>query len=108
MILITSLSDDAYIENNTDQADHMNPRYATFIISYRTVSEDVGAHKVMIDILKNDSLHHDPRIQIYADTVMATYKGGISANGYYFPNYEYRGTPTLGNVDAIYKYPVGR
>ena len=56
-------------------------------------------HMVMIDILRNDSINLDPRIKIYADTVKAAFKGGTSPNGYYFPNYDYRGSPTLGMVD---------
>jgi hypothetical protein len=104
--LMTSLSDDAFVKNNTDFPDHLNPRYFR-IINYGSISESVGTHKVMIDILKNDSLHMDPRIQIYADTLTATFKGGVSPNGYFFPDYKYRGSPTLGNVGESYKYPWG-
>ncbi len=104
--LITTLANDAYIKNNTDQPTHLNTRYYR-IINLKTVSEEVSIHKVMIDILKNDSINLDPRIQIYADTVMAAFKGGKSPNGYFFPNYKYRGIPTLGNVTANYKYPWG-
>ncbi len=105
--LITTVADDAYVKNTTEQQAYMNPRYATFIISYKTISEEVGTHQVMIDLLKNDGIHYDPRIRIYADTVMATFKGGISPNGYACPNWDYRGGPTLGNVPVEYKYPWG-
>ena len=105
--LITALADEAYIKNNNDQATHQNPRYATTILSWKIIDESVSAHQVMIDVLKNDGVNLDPRIRIYADTVTATFKGGISPNGYAFPNYDYRGSPTLGNVTAEYKYPWG-
>jgi Starch-binding associating with outer membrane len=104
--LLTSLDDDAYVKNNIDFPSHLNPRYYR-IINYNSIDESVVTHKVMIDILKNDSIHMDPRIQIYADTVMATFKGGNSPNGYFFPNYKYRGSPTLGLVTENYKYPWG-
>jgi hypothetical protein len=104
--LITSLGDDAFVLNNTDFPEHLNQRYFT-IINYGRVTEEVYTHMTMIDILRNDSIHLDPRIQIYADTVMALFKGGISSNGYPFPNYDYRGAPTLGMVDVTYKYPWG-
>jgi hypothetical protein len=104
--LITALGDDAYILNNTDYPDHYNPRYYR-IINYSTISEEVNTHMVMIKTLKNDSLNYDPRIKIYADTVMATWKGGLSPKGYFFPNYQYRGSPTLGMVPVEYKYPWG-
>ena len=102
--LMATLDDDAYILNNTDYPDHLNPRYYR-IINYSTTSESVHSHKVMIDILRNDSITLDPRIKIYADTVMAPWKGGESPNGYYFPAYDYRGSPTLGLVQVNYKYP---
>jgi hypothetical protein len=104
--LIMSLGDDAFVKNNTDLADHMNPRYY-FIIGTGKITEEVTTHKVMIDILRNDSVNLDPRIKIYADTVMAAFKGSNSPNGYYFPNWDYRGAPSLGNVDVEYKYPWG-
>jgi hypothetical protein len=104
--LITSLNNDAYVKNNTDIDDYMNPRYY-LLISSGKITDEVTTHQVMINILRNDSIHLDPRIQIYADTVMATFKGGNSPNGYYFPNWDYRGSPTLGNVDVEYKYPWG-
>ena len=104
--LITTLDDDAYILNNTDFPDHLNPRYYR-IINYSTISESVHSHMVMIELLKNDSINKDPRIKLYADTVMAAWKGGLSPNGYYFPAYEYRGAPTLGMVPVEYKYPWG-
>jgi hypothetical protein len=104
--LMTSLADDAFVKNNTDYPDHMNPRYYR-IINYTTTQESVGAHMVMIDILRNDSINLDPRIKIYADTVKAAFKGGTSPNGYFFPNYDYRGSPTLGMVDEVNKYPYG-
>jgi hypothetical protein len=102
--LMATLDDDAYILNNTDYPDHLNPRYYR-IINYSTTSESVHSHMVMIDILRNDSINLDPRIKLYADTVMAPWKGGDSPNGYYFPNYDYRGSPTLGLVQVNYKYP---
>jgi hypothetical protein len=104
--LLTSLSDDAFVLNNTDYPDHMNPRYNR-IISSGTTQESVWTHMVMINLLKNDSINMDPRIKIYADTVMAAWKGGTSPNGYYFPPYSYRGSPTLGLVTVNYKYPWG-
>jgi hypothetical protein len=104
--LLSSLGDDAFVKNNTDYTNHMNPRYFR-IINYTTISESVGTHMTMLNILRNDSINLDPRIQIYADTVKATFKGGISPNGYAFPNYDYRGSPTLGMVTEIYKYPWG-
>jgi len=104
--LMSVLSDDAYILNNTDYPDHLNPRYYR-IVNYSTISESVGTHMVMINTLKNDSVHMDPRIKIYADTVMAPWKGGTSPNGYHFPNFMYRGSPTLGMVPVEYKYPWG-
>jgi len=104
--LITMLNDDAYILNNTDYPDHLNPRYYR-IVNYSTTSESVYSHQVMIETLKNDSINMDPRIKLYADTVMAPFKGGISPHGYYFPPYKYRGSPTLGLVTVNYKYPWG-
>jgi hypothetical protein len=104
--LMTSISEDAFVKNNMDYPSHMNPRYYR-IINYSTISESVATHMTMINILRNDSIHLDPRIQIYADTVKATFKGGISPNGYAFPNYDYRGSPTLGMVTEVYKYPWG-
>jgi hypothetical protein len=104
--LMTSLDDDAFVKNNSDFAEHLNQRFYT-IINYGRVIEEVTTHMTMIDILRNDSIHLDPRIQIYADTVMAAFKGGNSPNGYFFPNYDYRGAPTLGMVDVTYKYPWG-
>ena len=104
--LITALDEDAYILNNTDFPDHLNPRYYR-IVNYGTISESVYTHMVMINILRNDSINLDPRIKIYADTVKAAWKGGTSPNGYYFPNYDYRGSPTLGMVNVEYKYPWG-
>ena len=105
--LITALADDAYIKNNIDQNTHMNPRYATSILSWKIMNEQVGVHQVLIDILKNDGVNLDPRIRIYADTITATFNGGISPNGYAFPYRAYRGSPTMGNVTAEYKYPWG-
>ena len=104
--LLTTLDDDAFVKNNTDFPDHLNPRYYR-IINYGTVQESVQAHKVLIDILRNDGIHEDPRIGIFADTVTATFKGGTSLNGYPFPNIDYRGQPTLGNVTEEFKYPWG-
>jgi len=104
--LITTLSEDAYILNNTDYPDHLNPRYYR-IVNYSTTQESVVSHMVMIDILRNDGIHLDPRIKIYADTVMAPWKGGTSPNGYPAPNWDYRGSPTLGMVSVEYKYPWG-
>jgi hypothetical protein len=104
--LLATLDDDAFVKNNTDFPDHLNPRYYR-IINYGTVQESVQAHKVLVDILRNDGINEDPRIGIYADTVTATFKGGTSANGYPFPNIDYRGQPTLGNVTEEYKYPWG-
>jgi len=104
--LMTTLAEDAFVKNNTDYPDHLNPRYFR-IIDYNTIQESVGTHMVMIEILRNDSINLDPRIKIYADTVMAAFKGGTSPNGYFFPNYDYRGSPTLGMVDEINKYPYG-
>ena len=104
--LMATLDDDAYILNNTDYPDHLNPRYYR-IINYSTTSESVHTHMVMIEILRNDSINLDPRIKLYADTVMAPWKGGDSPNGYYCPNYDYRGSPTLGLVQVEYKYPWG-
>jgi hypothetical protein len=104
--LMTSLAEDAYVLNNTDFPDHLNPRYYR-IINYSTISESVQTHMVMIEIMRNDSINLDPRIRIYADTVKAAWKGGNSPNGYYFPNYDYRGSPTLGMVAVEYKYPWG-
>jgi Starch-binding associating with outer membrane len=104
--LLATLDDDAFVKNNTDYPDHLNPRYYR-IINYGTVQESVQAHKVLIDILRNDGINEDPRIGIYADTITATFKGGVSANGYPFPNIDYRGQPTLGNVTEEYKYPWG-
>jgi len=62
---------------------------------------------VMIEIMRNDSINLDPRIRIYADTVKAPWKGGNSPNGYYFPNYDYRGAGTMGMVPVENKYPWG-
>jgi hypothetical protein len=104
--LMTSLDEDAYVLNNTDFPDHLNPRYYR-IINYSTTSESVYTHMVMIEIMRNDSIDLDPRIKLYADTVMAPWKGGYSPNGYYFANYDYRGSPTLGMVPVEYKYPWG-
>jgi Starch-binding associating with outer membrane len=104
--LITILGEDAFILNNTDYPEHLNPRYYR-IVNYSTTSESVWTHQVMIDILKNDSINYDPRIKLYADTVMAPFKGGISPHGYYFPPFKYRGSPTLGLVTVNYKYPWG-
>jgi hypothetical protein len=104
--LVTTLDDNAYILNNTDYPDHLNPRYYR-IVNYSTISESVYTHMVMVEILKNDSINYDPRIKIYADTVMAAWKGGLSPNGYYFPPFKYRGSPTLGLVTVNYKYPWG-
>jgi hypothetical protein len=104
--LITTLSDDAFILNNTDYPEHLNPRYYR-IVNYTTTQESVWTHQVMINILKNDSINYDPRIKLYADTVMAPFKGGTSPHGYYFPPYKYRGSPTLGLVTVNYKYPWG-
>jgi len=104
--LMSTLADDAFVKNNTDYPDHMNPRYYR-IINYTTIQESVGTHMVMIETLRNDSINLDPRIKIYADTVMASFKGGTSPNGYFFPNYDYRGSPTLGMVDEVNKYPYG-
>lgn len=104
--LISTLSEDAFVNNNTDYPDHLNPRYYR-IINYQTTEESVSAHMTMIDILRNDTINLDPRIQIYADTVLATFKGGTSPNGYFFPDYDYRGSPTLGMVTEQYKYPWG-
>jgi len=105
--LLTSLSEDAFVKNNTDYPSHLNPRFYR-IINYSTLSESVYTHMTMIDILRNyDTITLDPRIQIFADTVKATFKGGVSPNGYYFPNYDYRGSPTLGMVNQEYKYPWG-
>jgi hypothetical protein len=104
--LMTTLADEAYILNNTDYPDHLNPRYYR-IVNYSSISEEVNTHLVMIKILQNDSINLDPRIKIYADTVMAEWKGGMSPNGYFFPNYLYRGSPTLGMVPVEYKYPWG-
>jgi hypothetical protein len=102
--LLGSLGDDAFVKNNNDYPEHLNPRFYR-IVNYGTTQESVQAHKVLIDILRNDSIHEDPRIQIYADTVMATFNGKTSANGYFFPYVQYRGQPTLGNVTQDYKYP---
>jgi hypothetical protein len=104
--LITTLADDAYILNNTDYPEHLNPRYFR-IVNYSTTQESVWTHQVMIELLKNDSINMDPRIKLYADTVMASFKGGTSPHGYYFPPYKYRGSPTLGLVTVNYKYPWG-
>lgn len=104
--LMTSLGDEAYILNNTDYPDHLNPRYYT-IVNYSTTSESVQTHMVMINILQNDGINLDPRIKIYADTVMAPWKGGTSPNGYPAPDWDYRGSPTLGMVNVEYKYPWG-
>ena len=104
--LLMTLDDDAYIANNTDYPDHLNPRYYR-IVNYSTTQESVWTHQVMINILKNDSINYDPRIKLYADTVMASFKGGTSPHGYYFPPYKYRGSPTLGLVTVNYKYPWG-
>jgi hypothetical protein len=104
--LLTTLSDDAFVKNNTDYSDHVNPRYFR-IVNYGTISESVHTHMTMINILRNDSIHLDPRIKIYADTVKAPFKGGISQNGYSAPNWDYRGAPTTGDVDVEYKYPWG-
>ena len=104
--LLATLADDAFIYNNEDYPEHMNPRYYR-IVNYSTTQESVWTHMVMIDLLKNDSLHMDPRIKLYADTVMAPWKGGLSPKGYYFPPYKYRGSPTLGLVSVNYKYPWG-
>ena len=104
--LMATLDDDAYILNNTDYPNHLNPRYYR-IINYSTTNEEVVTHMVMIEILRNDSITLDPRIKLYADTVMAPWKGGDSPNGYYFPAYDYRGSPTLGLVLVNYKYPWG-
>ncbi len=103
--LMSSISDDAYIKNNSDYPSHLNPRYYGPIVSNKNIAEMACTHKAMIDILRNDSIHLDPRIQIYADTVMAAFKGGISPNGYYFPDWDYRGSPTLGKSDIEYHYP---
>lgn len=102
--LMSDLGDDAYILNSTEYPEHLNPRYFR-IINWGTVSEEVHTHKVMIDILKNDSLNMDPRIKIYADTVKAPFKGGTSPNGYYFPPYKYRGVPSMGTTPIEYRYP---
>jgi hypothetical protein len=104
--LLSTLDDDAYVLNNSDYPNHLNPRFYR-IVNYSTTSESVWTHMVMIDIMKNDSINMDPRIKIYADTVMAAWKGGTSPNGYYFPPYKYRGSPTLGLVTVNYKYPWG-
>lgn len=104
--LITTLDDDAKVLNNVDFPEHMNPRFYR-IVNYATTQESVHCHQTLINILKNDSIHMDPRIQIYADTVMATWKGGLSPNGYYFPSYKYRGSPTLAVNSETYKYPWG-
>ena len=105
--LLGSLDEDAYVKNSTDYPQHMNPRYYR-IINYETIQESVVTHMVMIDIMRNyDTITLDPRIQIYADTVKASFKGGVSPNGYFFPNYDYRGSPTLGMVTEDYKYPWG-
>jgi Starch-binding associating with outer membrane len=102
--LITTLADDATMKHNTAYNTQMNPRYYR-IINYNSTSESVHAHMVMTNILKNDTINLDPRIGIYVDTVMAPFKGGLSPNGYFFPNYLYRGSPTLGMVEEKYKYP---
>jgi hypothetical protein len=104
--LMTTLSEDAYVLNNSDYPDHLNPRYYR-IVNYSTISESVYTHMVMITILRNDSIHLDPRIKIYADTIKATWKGGTSPNGYACWNWDYRGSPTLGMVPVEYKYPWG-
>jgi hypothetical protein len=104
--LITSIEDDAYIKNSSDYPDHLNPRYYR-IINYGTIQESVNTHWVMIKVLLNDTVHMDPRIQIYADTALAAFKGGVSPNGYTVPYYQYRGSPTLGMVTEDYKYPWG-
>ena len=104
--LITTLADDAKVFNSTDFIQHTNPRYYR-IINYGTTQESVHTHQTLINILKNDSVNMDPRIRIYADTVMAAWKGGLSPNGYFFPNYKYRGAPTLAIVSDTYKYPWG-
>jgi hypothetical protein len=104
--LITTRGDDAFILNNTDYPEHLNPRYFR-IINYSTTQESVWTHQVMIELLKNDSINMDPRIKLYADTVMAPFKGGTSPHGYYFPPFKYRGSPTLGLVSVNYKYPWG-
>ncbi len=104
--LMTTLNDDAYVLNSNDFPNHQNPRFYR-IINYGSIAESVHCHQTLINILKNDSINMDPRIQIYADTVMAPWKGGISPNGYYFPNYTYRGSPTLAVNSATYKYPWG-
>ncbi len=104
--LLNGVSDDAYILNNADYPDHLNPRYYR-IVNYSTTQESVWTHQVMIDLLKNDSVNMDPRIKIYADTVMAPFKGATSPHGYFFPPFKYRGSPTLGLVTVNYKYPWG-
>jgi hypothetical protein len=102
--LITTVAEDATIKHNTAYNTQMNPRYYR-IINYNSTSESVHSHWVMVDVLNNDTVNLDPRIGIYVDTVMAPFKGGLSPNGYYFPNYLYRGSPTLGMVTEPYKYP---
>jgi hypothetical protein len=104
--LITSVSDDAYILNNTDFPDHLNPRFYR-IVNYSTIQESVVTHMVMINLLRNDGINLDPRIKIYADTVKAAWKGGLSPNGYPSEDWDYRGSPTLGMVTVEYKYPWG-
>ncbi len=104
--LITSVSEDAYILNNTDYPDHLNPRFYR-IVNYSTIQESVVTHMVMINILLNDGINLDPRIKIYADTVKAPWKGGLSPNGYPSEDWDYRGSPTLGMVPVEYKYPWG-
>lgn len=104
--LLATLDDDAFILNNTDFPEHLNPRYYR-IVNYSTTQESVWTHQVMIDLLKNDSINMDPRIKLYADTVMAPFKGGTSPHGFFFPAFKYRGSPTLGLVTVNYKYPWG-
>lgn len=105
--LITTLADEASFPYEDDKPAFKNPRFVYVTVYGSKTNDQVFAHKVMIDIMLNDGVNLDPRIQLYADTVTAPFKGGISPNGYVVPNWLYRGCPTLGSVEDQYRNPWG-
>ncbi len=104
--LITTVEDEASFPYDDDKPSYQNPRFV-YLTGGIGTNEQVWSHKVMIDIMMNDSVNLDPRIQLYADTVTCPYKGGTSPNGYDVPNWLYRGCPTLGHVEECYQHPWG-
>jgi hypothetical protein len=106
--LITTVEDDASFPYSDDKTEYRNPRFEYVVYFGSNTNDQVWSHKVMIDVMLNDGINMDPRIQLYADTVRASFKGGTSPNGYEVPNWLYRGRPTLGHVDDIYQHPWGQ